>query len=97
MQSRNPAPLDPENLAISALAWLAADEERLTRFLALTGIDASDIRTVAKDPGFLGAVLDHILADERLLEAFAGETAVDPAAVAAARTRLPGASREFNS
>jgi hypothetical protein len=85
---------DAEITAISVLAWLASDGERLTRFLSLTGVEPSQVRAVAQDPGFLGAVLDHLLNDESLLQAFAADQGVDPAAISAARKRLPGGQAE---
>jgi Protein of unknown function (DUF3572) len=80
-------------LAIAALTFLAGDEERLGRFLALTGIAPASLRAVAREPGFLLGVLDHVAADEALLLAFANESGIDPEDVVAARdalTRGPG-------
>ena len=54
-----------ENLAISALAFLAADPERLGRFLSLTGIGPEAIRKSAREPAFLAGVLDHVVSDGR--------------------------------
>jgi hypothetical protein len=85
---RNRSDQDPESVAISALGFIASDAERLDRFLGLTGIDASEIRTAASSPGFLAAVLDHIMEDERLLVAFAGEAALSPETIPAARHAL---------
>lgn len=82
--------LDAETLGISALMFLAADGERLERFLSLAGIEAGEIRAAAAEPGFLGAVLDHLLNDERLLTEFAASEGLDPGAIAPARARLPG-------
>ena len=50
-----------ENLAISALAFLAGDPERLGRFLSLTGIGPEAIRKAATEPAFLAGVLDHVV------------------------------------
>lgn len=83
--------IDSEALGISALVYLAADTERLETFLNLAGIAASDIRAAAAEPGFLGAVLDHLLNNEKLLTEFAASEGLDPASVAPARARLPGA------
>ena len=83
-----------EGLAISALAYLAEDGERLGRFLAATGIDPAQIRTLAGDPGFLAAVIDHIAADERLLVAFAESAGIPPGGVARARAALSGPAWE---
>ena len=79
-----------EAIAIQALAYLAGDEERFARFLALSGADASDIRAAAAQPGFLAGVLDHVASDESLLTAFAGEIGVPPADVAKAHAELTG-------
>src|SRR5689334_6415509 len=58
-------------LAISGLAFLAADPERLERFLSLTGLDPGSIRSAAQEPGFLGGVIRHIMEDDRIAAAFA--------------------------
>jgi hypothetical protein len=85
-----------EATAISALAFLAADEVRLERFLALSGLGPDNLRRAAADPGFLIAVLDYILADERLLVAFAAGEGLDPSGVERARTSLGGAPQPFD-
>ena len=68
-------------LAIQALAFIAEEPERLNLFLVSTGIEAAEIRTAARDPGFLVGVLEHMLADETLLIAFADSAGIDPADV----------------
>lgn len=80
-----------EAIAIEALGFIANDPDLLPRFLALTGISASDIRLAAREPGFLAGVLDFVLAHEPTLMAFSEATGTDPALVARARLRLPGA------
>jgi hypothetical protein len=77
-------------LAVSALVFLAADPDRLGRFLALTGIEPQTIRLAAREPGFLAGVLDHIAGDEKLLLAFAGENGIRPEEVSRARSLLAG-------
>jgi Protein of unknown function (DUF3572) len=77
-------------LAIAALGFLAADEERFTRFLALTGLEPQSLRTAAREPGFLLGVIEHVVADEDLLVAFAEENGVDPEEVERARGALAG-------
>lgn len=88
MRKRELSPQDGEATAARALQFLAGDAERLGRFLALSGLDPRRIRDAARDPGFLPAVLDHILADERLLTAFAEADGVDPETVARARRTM---------
>lgn len=79
-----------EELAIAALGYLARNPEEMERFLALSGIDPSAIRTAAAEPGFLLGVLDYVAGSEALLMSFAAETGVDPAAIAEARLALGG-------
>ena len=67
-----------ETLAVEGLAFLAADETRLERFLAVTGLGPHNLRRAAADAGFLVSVLDYIAGDERLLVAFAGESGRRP-------------------
>jgi hypothetical protein len=79
-----------EALAIQALTYIAADGERLGRFLAATGIGPAEIRNAAREPGFLLGVLDHLASDERLLTEFAAEAGFDPADIGKARAALGG-------
>jgi hypothetical protein len=75
-------------IAVAALRFIAQSPEYLERFLNLSGIDAQSIRQAAREPGFLLGVLDHLLADEPLLLAFAKEGEIDPRAVQVARDVL---------
>lgn len=77
-------------LALAALTFLAQDEERVGRFLALTGIDPGEIRARLGERGFQLAVLDHLAGDEALLLAFAESEALPPEAVGRARRALGG-------
>jgi hypothetical protein len=79
-----------EALAIQALSFLAADPERLGRFLAISGIEAQEIRAAAREPQFLAGVLDHLAGDERLLLSFASDIGIDPAELARAHHALGG-------
>jgi hypothetical protein len=79
-----------ESVAVQALSYIGADPERLGRFLAMSGIGPESLRAAAAEPGFLAAVLDHVLGDERMLLAFAEQVELDPAHVAAARELLGG-------
>jgi hypothetical protein len=80
-----------ESLAIQALNFLATEPERLSRFLALSGLDPARIRAAAAESGFLAGVLAHLGEDERLLLAFAADAGVTPAEVERARRLLAGA------
>jgi hypothetical protein len=81
---------DPELVALAALGFLAAEPDRLVRFLALSGLALEDLRERAGEPALLAAVLDHLLADESLLFVFAEAESLHPSEVAAARRKLPG-------
>ena len=75
-------------LAIAALSFLASEQERLERFLALTGLGPQSLRATAREPSFLLGVLDHVASDETLLLAFANESGIDPQDVGRARDAL---------
>ena len=79
-----------EALAIQALTFIGGDAERLGRFLAVTGIGPAEIRKAAGEPGFLAGVLDYVASDERLIETFSSEAALDPLAIDKARAVLAG-------
>jgi hypothetical protein len=79
---------DPELLAVKALGFLAETPDALTRFLNSTGATPSDLRDLAEDPHFLGAVLDFLLSDDELVRHFCTSESIDAQAVHRARRRL---------
>lgn len=79
-----------EILAIQALAFIAEEPDRLNAFLNTTGLTVERLRGSATDPGFLAGVLDHMLAEESLLVAFADSASINPADIARARGALGG-------
>ncbi|MBS7704001.1 DUF3572 domain-containing protein [Chelatococcus asaccharovorans] len=83
-------PPDPEEIALRALGFLAADDERLERFLGITGLGPDTIRESASQPGFLAAVLDYLASDEALLLTFAANHRLDPQAISHARQKIAG-------
>ena len=86
---------EAEILAIQALGFLAADGERLQRFMDLSGLDVAAIRAGATSPAFLGGILDHLLGDESLLLVFAEEQQLRPERIAELRRKLPGGAVDF--
>jgi len=90
MIRERPPTADAETIAIRALGYIAADPERLGRFLSLTGIGPATLRQAASEPAFLAQVLDFIVQDDSTLLAFAANAGLAPASVAAARLRLGG-------
>jgi len=79
-----------EMLAIQALSFIAEEPERLNGLLNATGLSLDRLRESATAPDFLAGVLEHMLADESLLLAFADSAVIDPADVSRARMALGG-------
>jgi hypothetical protein len=77
-----------EDMAVAALTFIAQDDERLGRFLALSGLESGNLREAAAEPGFLVGVLDYLSSDEPLLLAFASNFQIDPTAIATAQRLL---------
>lgn len=96
MRQRTDGREEAERIAIAALGFIAGHAELLPRFLAVTGIQASQIRAAAAEPGFLAGVLDFLLAHEPTLLEFAEEAGLKPEAVAAARRSLPSGHDAFD-
>ena len=94
LRASRPSRETGETLAVAALGYLAAEPERLGRFLGLSGLGPGNLRAAAADPQFLAAVLDYVIADEPLLVAFAGAEGHAPEAVVAARQALGGPPAE---
>jgi hypothetical protein len=86
MQSASPD--SARSLAVCALTFIAADPDRLSRFLGITGLGPHNLRTSAADPTFLGSVLDYLVADEKLLVEFAADAGLKPEAVTRAHEAL---------
>ena len=84
-----------EALAIRALAFIAADATLLPRFLAITGIEARDVRAAAAQPGFLAGVLQFVLAHEPTLMEFCEASGRDPSSVVSARRKLVGGDSSY--
>lgn len=77
-----------EALALDVLVWLSQDDERLIGFLQASGLQPGTVRESARDPAFLGAVLDHVMGDEAGVLACAAALGVEPERIAAAWRRL---------
>ena len=100
MNASRPATMDreaAEGLAIAALGFVAADPVLLPRFLAITGIEAGQIRQAAREPGFLAGVLQFLMAHEPTLTAFCEASGHEPAHVAAALRVLPFGDDRFEA
>ncbi len=83
-----------ETLALKALGFLATDSEALVRFLRISGLEIEDLRMRAGDPDVLAGVMDYLLADDKLCEAFVNAEQINPQELHAARRALPGIAPE---
>jgi hypothetical protein len=79
---------DPQALALRALVWVLAEDDRAQRLLALTGLTPDALRVGVGDSSLLGAVLDFLCGHESDLVAAADALGVAPAELAGARERL---------
>ena len=77
-----------EQIAADALRFLAGDEDRLARFLGLTGIDGGEVREHVNEPTFLAGILDYLLADESLLLEWVESSGLAPEDPSIARAAL---------
>ena len=75
-------------LLLRALAATLGEPRRAERFLALTGLDADELRRRAGDTSLLGALLDFLESHEPDLVAVAEDVGVTPAKLMAARAGL---------
>jgi hypothetical protein len=75
---------DPTEVVLHALAATLADPRRAERFLALTGLDADQMRERIGDPGMLSAVIGFLENHEPDLIAVAEAIGSTPEALVAA-------------
>lgn len=78
-------PEKAEILALEALAWLAGRHDDITRFLAVSGMETTDLRRAAGERDFLVSLLDFLLANEPLLLDFCQDASMQPQAIHKAR------------
>jgi len=73
-----------EETAVAILGWLASEPDMLGRFLALTGLEAGQLRHAVNDTGFLAGMIDFVMGHEPTLLAFCEATGTKPETVATA-------------
>ena len=76
-------------LALRVVAFITADESRLSRFMALTGNNAQAVHQGVRNDAFLGGVLDYLLQDESLLFEFSEYARLPVELVQLTRRQLP--------
>ena len=79
---------EAETVALSAFAFITSDEERMSRFLAVSGLQPDTIRSAASQPGFFAGILDYVASDEPLLLALSKELNTKPEHIMAAHWSL---------
>jgi Protein of unknown function (DUF3572) len=77
-------------IALQALAWIVADDDRLAALLAESGISPGSLRDHAGEPEVLGAVLDHLLRDDQAVIGFCDAYGLAYSQPMMARAALPG-------
>ena len=75
-------------IGLKALAFLAGDPGRISRFMGITGTTPETIRASATAPGFLAGVLEYLCGDQTLLLIFAESEGLEPALIENASRRL---------
>ena len=79
-----------EELALSALGWIAASDDLIGVFLGATGSTLDTVRAQASDPAFLGSGLDCLLMDDAWVAGFCDANSLDYRQPMIARQMLPG-------
>ncbi|CAN5159261.1 hypothetical protein BH10PSE7_BH10PSE7_09680 [soil metagenome] len=70
---------DAQIIALNALTFLAADDDRIEAFIRISGTTPAVLRASAGDQAFLLGVLHYLLQNEALLLDFAQAHDIDPA------------------
>jgi len=83
-------PASAEIVGLKALEWLVGNDDLFMTFLSSTGAGIEDVKAGAKDPAFLGSVLDFILMDDDWVKEFCGLETLSFNDPYAARQALPG-------
>ncbi|WP_165220273.1 DUF3572 domain-containing protein [Affinirhizobium pseudoryzae] len=71
----------PDETAAAILQWLAGEPDMLGRFLALSGVQPTQMRSAVNDPGFLAGMVDFVMAHEPTLMTFCEASQWKPEAV----------------
>lgn len=78
-------------IALQAIDWLIANPEALAGFMAEAGLDAADMRRLLANPDLPAAALEHVLATDQSVLAFAAAAGLRPEEPGIARQALAGA------
>lgn len=81
---------DAQEIAVAILTWLGEEPDMLTRFLSLSGVEASSLRQFSASPGFAAALMEFVMGHEPSLMAFSARSGIAPDVVATAWQKLSG-------
>lgn len=79
-----------EMVGLTAVAWLAANDELLPVFMGATGASEADFRSGLEDPDFQGSVLDFLMMDDAWVVSFCDANGLSYDQPMMARATLPG-------
>ncbi len=79
-----------QQVALTAIAWLAGNEDLLPVFMGSTGADEAAFRSGLDNPDFQASVLDFILMDDAWVVAFCDNEGIAYDRLMQARAALPG-------
>ena len=82
-----------ETIALRCLGWLVGNVDLLPVFLGTTGASEADLRTQARDPDFLGSVLDFLMMDDAWVVAFCDAEGLEYNVPMQVRMALPGGAQ----
>lgn len=79
-----------ETIGLTAVAWLAANNDLFPVFMGATGASEADFRAGLQDPVFQSSVLDFLMMDDAWVMAFCDAQNMAYTTVSQARAALPG-------
>lgn len=79
-----------EILALQVLGWLMGNDDLLPVFQGATGVSDENLRQGARDPVFLGAVLDFVMLDDAWVMQACDAAGLKYDSLLTARQALPG-------
>lgn len=95
MKSSSYSTANSSIIALKLIGFIVSNEDRLERFLTLTGFIEGDLRQRAAEPEFHAFVLDYAMQDEALILSFAENENISPNILVSAHQALLGHSDDF--
>lgn len=79
-----------ETVALKALGWLMEEPDRMESFMSWSGAGSESLADGARDPVFLGFVLDYLMQSDDQVVDFCDHEGLPYDIPARARAALPG-------